>query len=360
MKIVCFHLFNNYSGSPKILCTVLQGLLGRGYEVDLITSSGQGALDELQGDIRRYGYKYDFSDNKLFAFLKISFVQIYTFFFAFKYLFRKDVVFYINTLLPTLPAAAGKLMGKRIVFHYHEDAHTRGIYYRLKCRCMEFLADEIICVSHYQASFLKRRKRVSVVPNSLSVKFASSLKPNPQAAFDRKTVLMLSSPAVYKGIGDFIALAAELPKYSFVLVISDTYEHIGRFIETNGWSIPDNLHIYDRQKDTAPFYNAASVVVNMTDRTQAIETFGLTALEAMAAGLPAIVPTVGGIAEIITDGINGYKYDSKDRKNIAKTINNILTDETLYVELAENALLASRKYDVHTTVDKIELILCRR
>ena len=359
MKIVCFHLLNNYSGSPKILCTVLQGLLERGYEIDLITSSGQGALDELQGDIRRYGYKYGFSGNKFRSFLNICAVQIYTFFFAFRDLFRKDVVFYINTLLPTLPAAAGKLMGKRVVFHYHENAHVKSIYYRLKCRCMEWLADDIICVSQYQASFLKRRKRVTVVPNSLSGAFTSRLKPNPQAAFDRKTVLMLSSLSKYKGIDDFIALAAELPHCRFNLVISDTYDNIWRFIKENDWHVPDNLHIYDRRKDTAPFYNAASVVVNLTDRRFAVETFGLTALEAMAAGLPAMVPTVGGIAEIVTDGVNGYKYDSADLKEIAAAIDRMLADKALYLELAENAQKEAQRYDMRTMINRIDAVLCR-
>lgn len=39
--IVCFHLFNDYSGSPKVLKMVLQGILDKGYEVDLITSKGE-------------------------------------------------------------------------------------------------------------------------------------------------------------------------------------------------------------------------------------------------------------------------------------------------------------------------------
>ncbi len=359
MKIVCFHLFNNYSGSPTILCTVLQGLLERGYDIDLITSSGKGALDDLQGNFHRYVYNYDFSDNKLCAFLKISLVQIYTFFLSFRYLFRKNVVFYINTLLPILPAVAGKLMGKRVIFHYHENAHVKGLYYRLKCKCMEWLADEIICVSQYQASFLKRGRHITVVHNSLSDKFINALNPNPQAAFGRKTVLMLSSLSKHKGVCDFIVLAAELPDYEFNLIISDTNANIARFIENSGLSVPDNLHIYDRQKDTVPFYNAASIVVNMTDRRFAVETFGLTALEAMAAGLPTIVPTVGGIAEIVKDGVNGYKCDSTDLKKIAETIELLLTNEKLYLELADNALKEARRYDVRTMINNIEDVLCR-
>jgi glycosyltransferase involved in cell wall biosynthesis len=42
--------------------------------------------------------------------------------------------------------------------------------------------------------------------------------------------------------------------------------------------------------------------VNLSDKTQFIETFGMTALETMAAGLPVIVPTEGGIAEMLRDG----------------------------------------------------------
>lgn len=46
--IVCFHLFNDYSGSPKVLRMVLEGLLNKGYNVDLVSSCG-GVLDELEG-----------------------------------------------------------------------------------------------------------------------------------------------------------------------------------------------------------------------------------------------------------------------------------------------------------------------
>ena len=55
--IVCFHLFNDYSGSPKVLNMVLKGLLGKGKKVELVTSKG-GVLDELNTHpgIKRYSY----------------------------------------------------------------------------------------------------------------------------------------------------------------------------------------------------------------------------------------------------------------------------------------------------------------
>ena len=60
-KIVCFHLFNDYSGSPQVLRTVIDGLLEKGYPIDLVTSRG-GVLDELKDKenlrLRQYSYKF--------------------------------------------------------------------------------------------------------------------------------------------------------------------------------------------------------------------------------------------------------------------------------------------------------------
>ena len=99
--IVCFHLFNDYSGSPKVLRMVLEGLLNKGYNVDLVSSCG-GVLDELEGmkNFRKHSYFYRFSNNPAITMARYAVVQIYTFFLALKWIFRRDVVFYINTLLP--------------------------------------------------------------------------------------------------------------------------------------------------------------------------------------------------------------------------------------------------------------------
>ena len=106
--IVCFHLFNDYSGSPKVLKMVLEGLLKKGYQVYLVSSKG-GVLDELlhYKNLHKHSYPYKFSNNTLLTMLRYCLVQVYTFFLAFRWLFRKNIVFYINTLLPVGPALAG-------------------------------------------------------------------------------------------------------------------------------------------------------------------------------------------------------------------------------------------------------------
>lgn len=356
--IVCFHLFNDYSGSPKVLRMVLEGMLKKGYRVDLASSKG-GVLDDLlhYPNLRKHSYPYRFSSNGAVTMLRYGLVQIYTFFLSFRWLFCKDAVFYINTLLPVGPALAGRLMGKRVVYHYHENAFVKGAFYKMLAAMMERLAHRIICVSEYQASFLICKEKVTVIPNALPEAFVKRLKPDPEAAFERKTVLMLGSLKEYKGTKEFIQLSQRMPQYNFILVINDTQENIDGYLSEKHYTSEENLVLYPRQADVAKFYQQASVVLNLSDKRQFIETFGLTALEAMTAGLPVIVPTEGGIAEMVDDGINGYKIDVADLDKIEQHIQELLTDKTKYVEMAEQALACAKRFDANEMIDQITRII---
>ncbi len=95
----------------------------------------------------------------------------------------------------------------------------------------------------------------------------------------------------------------------------------------------------------APFYNGASVVLNLSDRRRFIETFGLTALEAMSCALPVVTPTAGGIAEMVSEGENGYKIDSWLAEELEQRIRCMLTDKELYQRLAEGARRQAAIYD---------------
>ena len=388
-KFVCFHLYNDFSGSPKVLRQVVRGMLEEGHEVVLVTSRG-GVLDNAQftihnsqltpsatlvplrqGDniegqqatgnrqqladnsqlfiakgsktdgstlnsqLRYRYYNYKFAGSGVVTALRYAWVQIYTFFVALGYLFEKDVVFYINTILPVGPAVAGWLMRKRVIYHYHENAMVKGRMYRALAWVMQRVATEIICVSKYQRSFLKRQEGVKVVPNALDEEFLARAVVDVEGAFERKTVLMLGSLKGYKGTKEFVELARRLEQFRFVLVLNDEQENIDRYFEENGLACTENLKVYARQEDVVPFYREASVVLNLSNKELFIETFGLTALEAMAFGLPVIVPTVGGIAEMVEDGVNGWKIDVQELDVIAMRIEEMLSDREVYGRLGK-------------------------
>ncbi len=66
------------------------------------------------------------------------------------------------------------------------------------------------------------------------------------------------------------------------------------------------------------------------------EPFGMVALEAMAAKIPTVVSDVGGLSEIVEDGVNGIKVPPGDRKLLAGALRGVLEDPSLAEQLRTN------------------------
>lgn len=359
-KIVCFHLYNDYSGSPKVLSMILEGLLKKGYNVRLHSSGKGGALDKLENiyGFKAYKHNYKFSEKKLVEIYRFIKIQFCIFFTSFRYIFDKDTVFYINTVLPVGAALAGWIMRKRIIYHYHENANAKGGIYRILATFMQYLANDIICVSKYQANLLKAKEKTAVVYNVLPLEFTEQFaNQETYESFKRKRILMLSSLKLYKGVIEFIKLSKMLPEFMFTLVINDSEENIHDFLITHLIEIPDNITIYPRQTNVVQFYKNSSIVLNLTNKYKAVETFGLTVLEAFTAGLPVIVPTVGGIAELVDENINGYRIDVQDINKIKCKINEILSNEEIYKNLGKNAFEKSHLFNYSRMIENIEHII---
>jgi len=353
MRIVCFHVVNDFSGSTKMLATVLDGLLKRNIKVDLISSRG-GILDSLKNDNLRIVYfPYSHSKKPLFAGIDYVFSQFFMFFFAFRYTFAKNTILYINTLKPIGAALAGKILCKKLVYYYHENAFIVSKFYVFLCKAMQVLANKIICVSEYQRSFLKQKKNICVIPNSLPDSFAKAFDYNAKYHFEQKRILLFSNLRFFKGMLEFIELAKRLPEYNFELVIGETQQDIEQFFTKHKIDFPQNLTLKARQQDVVSIYQHTSLLLNLSNKNFVIETFGLSVLEAMTAGLPVIVPTVGGVAEMVENGVNGYKIDLQNLDEIEQQIKAILSDFELYKKLSVNALTMSKKFNCDITSKKI-------
>jgi 1,4-alpha-glucan branching enzyme len=69
------------------------------------------------------------------------------------------------------------------------------------------------------------------------------------------------------------------------------------------------------------------------------EPFGIVALEAMAAGLPVVVPDSGGICETVVHGVNGLLYPALDHQALAQ----VMITFANRPDLRESMGLAGRK-----------------
>jgi glycosyltransferase involved in cell wall biosynthesis len=58
----------------------------------------------------------------------------------------------------------------------------------------------------------------------------------------------------------------------------------------------------------------------------ALESFGLVIVEAMAAGLPVVASRVGGVLEVIDEGVNGYSFDPGDFPALVEGVRRIAAD----------------------------------
>lgn len=84
------------------------------------------------------------------------------------------------------------------------------------------------------------------------------------------------------------------------------------------------------------------------------ESFGLVALEAMAAQVPVISTNVGGLPEININGVTGFLSKVGDVDDMSKNIIKILSDEKAFTKMKKNALAQAMKFDIHNIVPQYE------
>lgn len=85
-----------------------------------------------------------------------------------------------------------------------------------------------------------------------------------------------------------------------------------------------------------------------------MEGLGICLLEAQAQGLPVIATKVGGISEVVKDGVTGILVPPRDSNGLAQAIIKLLKDKTLREDMAERAKdWINERFSVEVMVKKV-------
>jgi glycosyltransferase involved in cell wall biosynthesis len=337
MRVIAVHLLNNYSGSPKVLMQLLKGWTKNNIETHLYTCGGQGFLSDIP-KVNSHFYWYSFSKNRIVRLLFLLTSQV---FLAFKLLFnlKKKDILYINTVFPFGAGIVGKIIGCKVIYHIHETGVKPRILNKFLFGIVKWCATDVVYVSHFLADQEPMKIKKNILYNALENNFRKEARSHLGKIKESKIVLMISSLKVYKGVNLFVKLAHLCPQYIFKLVLNATQNEIDIYFKKE--NLPSNLILHTSQKEIHSFYQEASIVLNLTITKLCRETFGLTILEAMAYGLPTIVPPVGGIVELIEDKKNGYLIDSEELNFISEKINELFENPSMYHQMSQCAVTKS-------------------
>lgn len=139
-----------------------------------------------------------------------------------------------------------------------------------------------------------------------------------------KLLVHLSNFRAVKRVNDvvevFARVAAKTPAH--LLMIGD-----GPDRSTAEWlavqkNIRERVHFLGKQDNVSEILPLCDLMIMPSE----MESFGLAALEAMACRVPTIATQVGGVGELIEDGVNGRLFPVGDVDGMAHAAIELLTD----------------------------------
>jgi N-acetyl-alpha-D-glucosaminyl L-malate synthase BshA len=137
-------------------------------------------------------------------------------------------------------------------------------------------------------------------------------------------------------IGIFARVNAELP--SRLVMIGDGPERVAAEDETRRLGVEASVSFLGKIDDIAPLLASADIFLLPSET----ESFGLSALEALASGVPVVCTRVGGLPEVVRDNETGFLCEVGDVEGMARVSLELLRDPERWQEMSKLAAADAR------------------
>lgn len=156
----------------------------------------------------------------------------------------------------------------------------------------------------------------------------------------KKILLHISNFRPVKRVTDVVRIFArvrsEVP--SVLVMVGDGPDRVDAADEARTLGVDEDVHFLGRIDDIAPLLASADLFLLPSDR----ESFGLSALEALACGVPVIGCDVGGLPEVVRHGETGLLGAPGDVDRLAADATSILGDPARWQAMSTLAAADAR------------------
>jgi L-malate glycosyltransferase len=198
----------------------------------------------------------------------------------------------------------------------------------------------------------KIEKDIEVIVNFVDV---SRFTRKPIDAFKKviapngeRILLHASNFRKIKRVQDVVKIFAEVNKHipSKLLFVGDGPERSTAEDLAKELNIFEQVRFVGKQEQMEDILAIGDLFLLTSD----YESFGLAALEAMAAGVPVISTNAGGLGEINIPGVTGYMSDVGDIASMSQQALSILKDDATLNSFKANAAKHAKKFDITNIV----------
>ncbi len=200
-------------------------------------------------------------------------------------------------------------------------------------------------------------KTVQVIPNFVDTRVFSRLPDSPLrsqlAREGEKIILHVSNFRPVKRLQDLIAAFFRLqrsnPKTRLVLVGDGTErETAEKLVQDLG--LASRVTFLGNRAELVQLYSAADLFVLPSEK----ESFGLSALEAMACSVPVVATETGGLPEVVEQGKTGLLVPVGDTEALSESMATLLGQPALHAQMAARSREKAEKYSPENIVPRYE------